>query len=212
MKDFTKGLWEENPVFVGLLGLCSVLAISVSIQNAIGMGVALTFVLVFSNVIISLLKKIIPYEIRIPMYIVIIATLVTIVDMVMNAYLFELHASLGIFIPLIVVNCIILGRAEGFASKNSVSRSFLDGLGMGIGYTLSLIILSLIREILGSGTITIWENIVIDINKLFQDQGTLLLFTDLFLKPSGAFIIFGLLLGVISTIKINRKKKLGDKV
>lgn len=212
MKEFTKGLWVENPVFVGLLGMCSVLALSTSIENALGMGLALTFVLVFSNIIISALKKVIPNEIRIPMYIVIVATLVTIVDVVMCAYLFELHASLGIFIPLIVVNCIILGRAEGYASKNSVFNSFLDGLGMGLGYTLALMILSLIREVIGNGTITIWGNLVIDINKIFIKDGVLPIFSDLFLKPSGAFIVFGLLLGTITTIRLNRKKKTGEKL
>lgn len=151
IKEFTKGFVKENPVFVMALGLCPTLAVTSSVINAIGMGLAATFVLVFSNIFISLIKNLIPAKIRIPAYIVVIASFVTIVDMLMHAYLPAIHKSLGIFIPLIVVNCIILGRAEAFASKNNVFLSILDGLGMGLGFTLALVILGAIREILGAG-------------------------------------------------------------
>ena len=150
---FKKGLFIENPIFVLLLGLCSALAITTTLTNAIGMGMAVICVLIMSNVIISLLRKIIPNEIRIPVFIVIIATLVKCVQMLMNAYTPALYESLGVFIPLIVVNCIILGRAESFASKNGVFASFLDGIGSGLGFTLSLTVLGMIREVLGNGTV-----------------------------------------------------------
>ena len=153
MKEFTKGFIKENPVFVMALGLCPTLAVTSSVINAIGMGLAATFVLLFSNIFISLIKDLIPAKIRIPAYIVVIASFVTIVDMLMHAYLPAIHKSLGIFIPLIVVNCIILGRAEAFASKNNVFLSILDALGMGLGFTLALVILGTIREVLGAGQI-----------------------------------------------------------
>jgi len=136
IQEFTKGIIKENPVFVMALGLCPTLAVSTSVQNAIGMGAAATFVLVFSNIFISLIKNLIPSQVRIPCFILVIASFVTIVDMAMEAYVPPLHKSLGIFIPLIVVNCIILGRAEAFASKNGVFKSMLDGLGMGFGLCL----------------------------------------------------------------------------
>lgn len=150
--EITKGLIKENPMFVLVLGTCPTLAVSTSVINALGMGAAATFVLICSNIIISLIKGIVPSSIRIPIYIVVIAAFVSVVDMVMAAYLPALHKSLGIFIPLIVVNCIILGRAEAFASKNNVLYSMADGLGMGLGATLSLTLVASIREILGSGT------------------------------------------------------------
>ncbi|MGI6767654.1 MAG: electron transport complex subunit RsxE [Bacilli bacterium] len=153
------GIWKENPVLVSLLGLCSVLAISLTIENALGMGIAFSFVLIMSNVIISLIRNIVPSEIRIPVYIVVVATLVVIVEMLMAAFLPALYESLGIFIPLIVVNCIILGRAEAFASKNDVFDSFLDAIGMSLGYTIVLIVLSMVREFFASGNITIWGNL-----------------------------------------------------
>lgn len=151
-KEFTKGLIKENPLFSLLLGTCASLAVTTSVDNALGMGAALTFVLVGSNLVISLMRKIIPDNIRIPSYIVVIATFVTILEMFMHAYVPALYASLGIFVPLIVVNCIILGRAEAFAGKNGLLASLLDGLGMGIGYTFSLLAISAVREILGNGT------------------------------------------------------------
>lgn len=148
-----KGICTENPIFVLLLGLCPTLAVTTSIQNGLGMGAATTFVLFFSNLIVSIIKNIIPSNIRIPCYIVIIATFVTIVEMLMKAYFPALDQSLGIFIPLIVVNCVILGRAEAFASKNSILASIYDAIGMGLGFTLSLTLIALIREVLGAGTV-----------------------------------------------------------
>lgn len=152
LKVFTKGLYVQNPVFKQALGLCPTLAVSNSVQNGIGMGLAATFVLVGSNVLVSLIRKAVPAKIRIPIYIVIIASFVTVVDLSMAGYFPVLHKALGIFVPLIVVNCIILGRAEAFAGKNSVGLSFLDGLGMGLGFTMALLILGTIRELLGNGS------------------------------------------------------------
>ena len=151
-KQFKEGLLSKNPVLVQLLGLCSVLAITTSLFNGIGMGLSVTIILICSNVLISALRKVIPSQIRIAAYIVIIAGFVTIVDLILQAFLPDLSESLGIFIPLIVVNCIILGRAEAFASKNGVLASAVDGLCQGIGYTVALVIMCVIRELLGSGT------------------------------------------------------------
>ena len=151
-KQFEEGLLTKNPVLVQLLGLCSVLAITTSMFNGIGMGLSVTIILICSNVLISALRKVIPSQIRIAAYIVIIAGFVTIVDLILQAFLPALSESLGMFIPLIVVNCIILGRAEAFASKNSVLASAIDGLFQGIGYTIALVIMCVIRELLGSGT------------------------------------------------------------
>ncbi|MDZ7338242.1 MAG: electron transport complex subunit E [candidate division KSB1 bacterium] len=152
-RELVKGVYEQNPVFRQVLGLCPTLAVSTSIENAIGMGAAATFVLCCSNVIVSLIRKGVPAKIRIPIYIVVIATFVTIVDMVMSAFTPALYKALGIFVPLIVVNCIILGRAEAFAGKNSVGLSLLDGIGMGAGFTFALLVLAVIRELLGAGKI-----------------------------------------------------------
>ena len=191
IKEFTKGFIKENPVFVMALGLCPTLAVSSSVINAIGMGLATTFVLVFSNIFISLLKNFIPNKIRIPAYIVVIASFVTIVDMSMEAYVPDLHKSLGLFIPLIVVNCIILGRAEAFAGKNNVVKSILDGFGMGFGFTLALIVIAVIREILGAGQL-------LGYNVLPESYQPMLI---AILAP-GAFIVMGLLMGLM-----NLKKK-----
>ena len=152
-KIFTNSIFKENPVLILLLGCCSVLAISVTVSGALGMGAALTFVLVGSNVVISLLRKIIPDKIRIPCFIVVIATFVTLVQMIVQAFLPSLYESLGVFLALIVVNCIVLGRAEMFASKNGVLDSLLDGLGMGVGYTLVIGLIAVFRELVGSGTL-----------------------------------------------------------
>ena len=152
-QNFTKGILKENPVLVLVLGMCPTLATTTSAINGLGMGLAFTFVLALSNVIISAVRKMVPNIIRIPIFIVIIATFVTIVDMVMHAYVPDLYKALGIFIPLIVVNCIVLGRAEAFASKNNILSSLVDGLGMGVGFTLLLTVLGSIREILGAGSI-----------------------------------------------------------
>ena len=191
LKEFTKGFIKENPVFVMALGLCPTLAVTSSVVNAIGMGLAATFVLVFSNIFISLIKNLIPSKIRIPAFIVVIASFVTIVDMVMHAYRPVIHKSLGLFIPLIVVNCIILGRAEAFASKNNVLRSILDGLGMGLGFTLALVVIGGIREVLGAGQF-------LGINILPDSYQPMLI---AILAP-GAFIVMGLLMGLM-----NLKKK-----
>ena len=153
LKIFTNGIFKENPVLILLLGCCSVLAISVTVSGALGMGVAMTFVLVCSNVVISLLRKVIPDKVRIPCFIVVIATFVTLVQMLVQAFLPDLYKSLGIYLPLIVVNCIVLGRAEMFASKNTVGDSFFDGLGMGLGYTLVIVGIAVVRELVGSGTL-----------------------------------------------------------
>jgi len=152
VQEFTKGLWADIPPFRLVLGLCPILAVTKSVENGIGMGIATTFVLVCSNILISLLRNVIPKKVRIACYIVVIATFVTVVELVMQAFAYPLFLKLGIFIPLIVVNCIVLGRAEAFAAKNGVIASFADGFGMGIGFTLSLTALAVIREVFGNGT------------------------------------------------------------
>jgi len=186
-QEFSKGVLKENPIFRLLLGMCPVLAVTVTANNALGMGMATLFVLICSNIVVSALRQLIPARVRIPAYILIIATFVTIVDMVMNAYLPDLHAALGIFIPLIVVNCIILGRAEGFARKNGIGRSAIDALGMGVGFTLSLTILGIIRELIGAGSL--FEVSVM--GAAFQPMVLLAL-------PPGAFITLGVLLGLFN--------------
>ncbi|MEG0276939.1 MAG: electron transport complex subunit E [Coprobacillus sp.] len=212
MKKFDilkKGLFVENPIFVLLLGLCSALAITTNLTNAIGMGMAVICVLVMSNVIISLLRKIIPNEIRIPVFIVVIATLVKCVQMLMNAFTPELYSSLGVFIPLIVVNCIILGRAESFASKNSVIDSLLDAIGMGIGYTFAVVAISFCRELIGTGGLTLLNpfdatQVIFEV-KLFGDYAI-----SLFTQPAGAFITLGCILAFIQFLnvrKVNKAKK-----
>ena len=196
IQEFTKGIIKENPVFVMALGLCPVLAVSTSVQNAIGMGAAATFVLLCSNIFISLIKNFIPSKVRIPCYILVIASFVTIVDMVMEAYVPPLHKSLGIFIPLIVVNCIILGRAEAFASKNGVFKSMLDGLGMGVGFMLAIMVIASIREILGVGTI-------LDIRILPASYKPMIAA----ILPPGAFVTIGLLMGLLNIIQNKKKSK-----
>ncbi|WP_300459254.1 electron transport complex subunit E [Desulfobacula sp.] len=193
-KEFTKGLWAEIPPFRLVLGLCPVLAVTKSVENGIGMGVATTFVLVFSNLLISLLRNVIPSKVRIACFIVIIATFVTIVELVMQAYTYELFLKLGIFIPLIVVNCIVLGRAEAFASKNSPVLSVADGLGIGIGFTLSLAALGAVRELLGNGTITIWGG-----TPVFEMGANFLPFQFMIEAP-GAFVGLGLMLCLMNLI------------
>jgi electron transport complex protein RnfE len=191
LKYFTNGLLKENPTFVIVLGTCPTLAITTAAVNGIGMGAATTFVLVFSNLFISLLKNVIPDKVRIAAFILVIATFVTIVDLVMKAYTPDLYKALGIFIPLIVVNCIILGRAEAFAQKNSVFPSILDGLGMGLGFTLAITLIGSIREILGNGSI-------FGIRLLAQNASTVLIFV----LPPGAFVTYGLLIAIMNRIKL----------
>ncbi|MFO7896399.1 MAG: electron transport complex subunit E [Candidatus Cloacimonadales bacterium] len=190
MKEFSKGLIKENPVFVMALGLCPTLGVTSSVINGIGMGLASTFVLVMANIIISLIKDFIPTKVRIPAYIVVIASFVTIVDMVMHAYLPALYKSLGLFIPLIVVNCIILGRAEAFAGKNKIIPSIFDGFGMGMGFTLALIIIAAVREILGNGSL-------LGFNLLPTSYQPML---AAILAP-GAFLVMGLLMGLINLMR-----------
>ncbi len=191
IKIFLNGLLKENPIFVLVLGMCPTLATTSSAINGMSMGLATTFVLFGSNVVISLLKNLIPDKVRIPAFVVVIATFVTVVEMVMQAYVPVLFESLGIFIPLIVVNCIVLGRAEAFASKNNVLKSALDGLGMGLGFTIALTLLGVIRELLGTGKAFGFT--------LYNEQYGMLLFV---LAP-GAFIALGFLIAVMN--KLQRK-------
>jgi electron transport complex protein RnfE len=194
-REFAKGIYSENPVFKQALGMCPFLAVTTSVENALGMGAASTFVVVCSNFLVSALRKLIPRKVRIPCYIVIIATFVTLVDMVMNAYAPQLHRSLGIFIPLIVVNCMILGRAEGFANKNTVVRSLADGFGMGVGFTLAMILIASLREVLGNGT---WLALNV-LGERFHNQPVLIAV----LAP-GAFIIMGFILGSFNILERRR--------
>ncbi len=192
VKEFSKGIIRENPTFVLILGLCPTLAVSVSIVNGIGMGIAATFVLLGSSLMVSLVRDFVPDKIRIPCYIVIIATFVTIAELCMKAYSPALDRALGIYVPLIVVNCIVLGRAEAFACKNSFRSSFCDGLGMGVGFTLALILISAIREFLGSGQV-LGQALI----KGFEP-------VLVFIMPSGALLVIGLLLGLFNYLKSRR--------
>jgi Na+-translocating ferredoxin:NAD+ oxidoreductase subunit E len=188
LQNFTKGFFKENPILVLVLGTCPTLATTSSSLNGMGMGIATTFVLIGSNVVISLLASVIPDKVRIPAFVVIIASFVTIVDLLMQAYIPTLYETLGIFIPLIVVNCIVLGRAEAFASKNTVFSSLIDGLGMGFGFTMALGILGAFREIIGSGTIFGY--------KFIQGDGILV-----FILAPGAFWALGYLIALVNRIK-----------
>ncbi len=192
---FTNGLWKENPSVVLVLGTCPTLAVTTQAFNGLGMGAATTFVLIFSNLLISLLKNYIPDKVRIAAFIVIIASFVTVVDLLMKAFTPDLYATLGIFIPLIVVNCIILGRAEAFAQKNKAIPSLLDGLGMGIGFTLALTLMGAFRELLGNGSIF---NL-----KLVSDQAQTIL---IFILPPGAFFTYGYMIAIANRIKSNQKQ------
>ena len=200
LKILKNGIFNENPTFRLVLGMCPTLAVSVAVMNGIGMGLAATVVLVGSNVLVSLLRNIIPSEVRIPCFIVIIASFVTIVDKLMAAYTPGLHSVLGIFIPLIVVNCIILARAEAFASKQNIWRSLADGIGMGLGFTLALAGLSAVREIIGTGTFLVAKDFGFEGFKLFAKDNAALIM----ILPPGAFITLGLMLGFINWIN-NRK-------
>jgi len=190
LKYFTNGFIKENPSFVLVLGTCPALAVTTSALNGLGMGAATTFVLLFSNTLIAVLKDLIPNKVRIAAFIVVIATFVTIVDLVMKAFTPDLYKALGIFIPLIVVNCIILGRAEAFAQKNKVFPAILDGLGMGIGFTLAITLMGSIREVLGNGSI-------FDFRLLSADAKTILIF----ILPPGAFITYGYLIALMNNMK-----------
>ena len=188
LQNFTKGFIKENPILVLVLGTCPTLATSTSALNGMGMGLATTFVLIGSNVVISLLANVIPDKVRIPAFIVVIASFVTVVDLVMQAYVPSLYETLGIFIPLIVVNCIVLGRAEAFASKNTVFSSLLDGFGMGLGFTMALGILGTFRELVGSGSIFGY--------KFIKGDGILV-----FILAPGAFIALGYLIAIINKVR-----------
>lgn len=193
-KNFTRGLWSENPLCRLLLGMCPALAVTTTAINGLGMGLATLLVLFFSNLIISLLRHLIPSKVRIPSFIIVIASFVTMIDLFMEGFFFALHRELGIFIPLIVVNCIILGRAEAFASRNSMLDSLIDALGMGAGFTISLLILGSIREIVGMGTI---------FGVTVFGEGYLPFIV--MILPPGAFISLGLLLGIMNRIEAIRR-------
>ncbi|MFO8001173.1 MAG: electron transport complex subunit E [Marinilabilia sp.] len=188
-KNFTKGFFKDNPVFVMLLGMCPTLGVTTSAVNGLGMGLATTFVLVMSNIVVALVKDFIPNKVRIPSFIVVIASFVTIVEMVMQAYLPALFEALGLFIPLIVVNCLVLGRAEAFASKNTFVSSVVDGLGMGLGFSMALTMLGAVRELLGSGQI-------FGLALYPEDYGMLV-----FVLAPGAFIALGYLTAFINKVR-----------
>ena len=206
-KQLKEGLLTQNPVLVQLLGMCSTLAITTSLFNGLGMGVAVTAILTCSNIVISLLRKVIPDKIRIAAYIVVIAGFVTMVDLLLQAYVQELAESLGVFIPLIVVNCIILGRAEAFASKNNVAASAVDGLCQGIGYTVVLVVMSVIREFLGCGTF--------GAGILNGGKGYVLLGSQypasLIAQPVGGFLTLGILIALTQWLMRPAKKKEGSR-
>lgn len=204
--NFLKGILIENPLFVSILGTCPALATTKTLEAAIGMGILFTIVLICSNVLVSLLRKLIPEEIRTPAYIVIIATFVTMVKMFTNAFLPELYSTLGVFISLIVVNCIVLGRAEAYASKNGVYDSFIDACGMGVGYTLALMLMAIFREVIGTGAFS-FGNIFTFIPAFKLQIIPKGYEISLFQTPVGAFIVFALILAVIAFIK-NRKAEL----
>lgn len=191
----TKGFFKENPALILVLGCCPTLAVTTSVNNALGMGAATTFVLLMSNMIISALKNVIPDKVRIPCYIVIIATFVSMIDLLIQGFLPALSASLGVFIPLIVVNCIVLGRAEAFANKNSVFDSLLDGLGMGIGFIIALTLIAAVRELLGAGSLMGASIIPSDYNIL------------IFVLAPGAFIVFGFIMALVRRIVNNLEAK-----
>jgi electron transport complex protein RnfE len=195
-KELAKGIVISNPVFILTLGLCPTLAITNSVTNALGMGVGVIFVLLCSNIMISSIRKATPALVRIPVFIVVIATFVTILSLVFEAYLPPLHKSLGIYLPLIVVNCIILGRAEVFASKNSVLLSAADALGIGFGFTIALIIISLLREIMGTGSLEIFGR------QLFKLPGLSVHPLAFFISPPGAFLVIGIMMALFRLIGV----------
>lgn len=196
VRQLKNGIIDNNPTLVQLLGMCPTLAVTTSVSNAIGMGLAATVVLIFSNIFISLLRKFIPQQVRIAAYIVIISGFVTTVELLMKAYFYNLYGSLGLFIPLIVVNCIILARAEAFASKNSVLPSAIDGLAMGLGFTFALIIISTIREVLGSGSFL-----------GIQILGSYYKPAILFILPPGAFLTLGFVIATVQKIRNTKNEK-----
>lgn len=202
LREFNKGIFRENPIFRLVLGMCPTLAVTTSLENAIGMGLASSFVLLGSNIVVSSIRHVVPEKVRIPCYIVVIATFVTMVEMLLKAYAPALSESLGIFIPLIVVNCIILGRAEAFASRHSLGMSVADGLGMGLGFTLSLMLLGACREMVGAGTLTLWAGIrVLDLHVSSP--------VILAVLAPGGFLALGLLLGLINALQAWHARRSG---
>jgi len=203
--EVIKGFWKENPVLTLLLGMCPTLAVTSSAYNGIGMGLATGFVLLGSNTLIASLKSVVPRSVRIPAYVVVIATFVTIVDMLLKAYLLELSQGLGLFVPLIVVNCIILGRAEAFASKNTIFRSVLDALGMTVGFTLALFVLGAIREVAGAGTLTLFQMGETEIK--FNLLGSNYIGILVMILPPGAFLTLAFMLAAKNAITQRLEKK-----
>ncbi len=205
-ENFLKGIFKENPVFIFLLGMCPTLAVTAFVETALGMGVLVILVLIGSNIVVSLMKNLIPSEIRIPAFIVIIAAFVTIIEMLTNAYAGALADSLGVFIPLIVVNCMILGRAESYASQNNVFNSLIDALGMGIGFTLAIVILAFFRELLATGAISYGTYLPIPVSgsvRIFASEFGMTFFG----VPAGAFVTLGMILAVITAIKNKKMEK-----
>lgn len=200
---FTAGFFKQNPTFVQFLGMCPTLAVTGSVESALGMGAGVIFVLVFSNLAISLIRNFVPNEVRIPIYIVIIASLVTVLEMLMNAFVPDLAAQLGTFLSLIVVNCLILGRAEAFASKNGPIKSMADGLGMALGFTGGIVLIAFFRELLGSGSITVWGDLAVQL--IPSDYQISIL-----VAPAGAFLVFGILVAQVNKIKFRREEKQGE--
>ncbi|MFO8047508.1 MAG: electron transport complex subunit E [Desulfosudaceae bacterium] len=192
-QEFTKGLWAEVPPFRLVLGLCPVLAVTTKVENGLGMGLATTFVLICSNILVSLLRNVIPSKVRIACFITIIATFVTVVELLMQAYTYALFLQLGMFIPLIVVNCLVLGRAEAFASKNSLIPSFADGLGMGLGFTLSLTAIAAVREFIGAGTLSLFGSSLSPFGEGFLPFSFMV-------EAPGAFVALGLMLFIMNLI------------
>ncbi len=197
-KNFTKGIIRSNPTFILMLGLCPTLAVSTSLDNAVGMTAAFVFVLVASNIIVALIRNYVPDRVRIPVFIVIIATLVSIVDLMMQGFMPALSKSLGIYIPLIVVNCIILGRAEAFARKNSVLDSIADALGIGLGFGLAILLISFIRELLGTGSLEIFGVRLFSIPGFSENPAAIFLF------PMGAFLVIGILLALFRQMGVSK--------
>ena len=195
--NILKGLFKENPTFVLVLGMCPTLGVTTSLENGLGMGLSVLFVLILTNGLIALIKDIVPPEIRIPVYIVVIALVVTLIEWLLNAYIPNLYDALGIYLPLIVVNCIILGRAEAYASDNTIKDSIFDGIGMGLGFTLGLSTLAFTRELLGTGSVELLGF------TLFEASVA----ATFLVSPPGAFLTLGLLIGIINAVRIDKQKK-----
>ena len=197
---FSNGLFKQNPTFVQFLGMCPTLAVTGSVETALGMGAGVIFVLVLSNLVISLIRNFVPSEVRIPIYIVVIAFLVTVLERLMYVYQYPLYVALGTFLSLIVVNCLILGRAEAFASKNGPVRSMVDGLGMALGFTGGITLIAFFRELLGKGSITIWGDLGIEIiPEAYQ--------ISILVQSAGAFLVFGILVSQVNKFRMNRAER-----